>query len=252
MFPGYLAIIPVGGVLLVIISTENGSCFGADYLLGTKPFMYLGSISYDFYLWHWPMLIFYYAIFNTNEVSFFYGLFLMTISFVLSVLSVRFIEKPVRSLSIKTDKKKIMKYVVAFSALVIVGSGSWFGYVSYLEKGNKITSIEDYPGARSISNNIVPKEGMEPYPDLLTLKKEFPHFYSEPECYSSMKEGGDVKECTYGDTEDYDLTIALIGGSHSGHWFLALEAVALKSGVKISLLNKDACHMKESPRYTYP
>ena len=241
MFPGYVALIPVGGVLLVIISAENGSRFGADYLLGTKPFMYLGSISYGFYLWHWPMLIFYYALFNTSEVSFFHGLILMIISFVLSVLSVRFIEKPVRSLSIKTDKKKIMKYVGTFSVLVIVGAGSWFGYVTYLEKGNMITSIEDYPGARSISNNVVPTEGMEPYPDLLTLKKELPDFYGEPECYSSMNEGGDVKECSYGETEDYDLTIALIGGSHSGHWFPALEAVALKSGIKMTLLNKDAC-----------
>ena len=69
VFPGYVALLPTAGAMLVIISAENGSKFGVDQLLSIKPFQYFGRISYGFYLWHWPLLIFYLIYFKKDKVS---------------------------------------------------------------------------------------------------------------------------------------------------------------------------------------
>ncbi|MFF5082139.1 acyltransferase family protein [Actinoplanes sp. NPDC000266] len=49
-FPGYAAALPVGATMLVLAGR-------ADALLGGRPMMFLGRLSYSLYLWHWPVLI---------------------------------------------------------------------------------------------------------------------------------------------------------------------------------------------------
>ncbi len=241
LFPGYIALLPVSGALLVIIAAENSHIYGADRLLSTKPFQYFGGISYGFYLWHWPLLIYYYLLFETDTVPFLHGLLLLVISFILSVVSIRLLEEPVRSLSVKKDRTKVKKYVAFFAVIAIVPTFSWAGYVEYAKASKGLIVVEDYPGARAISSQIEPKKRVEAYPDLLTIKEELPHFYDDLQCYSTMQEGSEVKECSFGELENPELTIALVGGSHSGHWFPALEPIAEKHKLKIRVFNKDAC-----------
>src|SRR5208282_2121208 len=50
VFPGLLAIIPVGGTAMVIAARSR--------ILSARPFVALGLISYPLYLWHWPLLSF--------------------------------------------------------------------------------------------------------------------------------------------------------------------------------------------------
>src|SRR5690625_1909171 len=50
VFPGYAALWPTIGGLLIIIAGSQGGTFGVHRLLGSKPFMKMGSISYAFYL----------------------------------------------------------------------------------------------------------------------------------------------------------------------------------------------------------
>ncbi|MEU8816122.1 acyltransferase [Actinoplanes sp. NPDC048796] len=49
-FPGYAAVLPVGATVLVLAGR-------GDALLGGRPMMFLGRLSYSLYLWHWPVLI---------------------------------------------------------------------------------------------------------------------------------------------------------------------------------------------------
>jgi len=52
LFPGYAALPPVLGAMLVIASQG-----GELPLLEARPMQYLGEISYSLYLWHWPFTV---------------------------------------------------------------------------------------------------------------------------------------------------------------------------------------------------
>lgn len=54
-FPGWWAVLPVVGAMLLIMSPGS---LAARWVLGSKPFVWIGLISYPLYLWHWPLLVF--------------------------------------------------------------------------------------------------------------------------------------------------------------------------------------------------
>ncbi|WP_108262089.1 acyltransferase family protein [Mangrovicoccus ximenensis] len=55
-FPGYAAALPVMGSAL-IIQFAQGTAVGR--LLGSRPLVFIGLISYSLYLWHWPLVVFF-------------------------------------------------------------------------------------------------------------------------------------------------------------------------------------------------
>ncbi len=55
-FPGYLALWPVAGALLIIMAGPQA--WPNRYLLSLKVAVAVGLISYPLYLWHWPILSF--------------------------------------------------------------------------------------------------------------------------------------------------------------------------------------------------
>ena len=55
-YPGWLALIPVGGAALVILAGYRVSPAGPERALGTRGFCWVGKLSFSIYLWHWPLL----------------------------------------------------------------------------------------------------------------------------------------------------------------------------------------------------
>ena len=56
MFPGFWALVPTLSSACII--QARGEAFINKYVLSSKPFVFIGKISYSLYLWHWPILIF--------------------------------------------------------------------------------------------------------------------------------------------------------------------------------------------------
>lgn len=241
VFPGYAALLPTTGVMLVIIAAENGSRFGVEKLLGSRPFLYFGSISYGFYLWHWPILIFYYAYFNTDTVTNVAGAGILVTAFLLSVLSIKGIEEPIRSINVKKSKKKLTVVLTGLILPVVLAGSAWGVYLDQTTDSlNGNYSVNDYPGARAVSEGIEPAPGLEPLSVMEDGASQLPAFHEDEECYTQLDERG-VSFCSYGETENPDYTVALVGGSHSGHWFPALEAMSEDLNMQIDLYNKDGC-----------
>ncbi|WP_041056623.1 acyltransferase family protein [Jeotgalibacillus campisalis] len=243
VFPGYAALLPTGGVILVIIAAETGSRFGVEKLLGSKPFLYFGSISYGFYLWHWPMLVFYYAYFGRETVTNLAGVLIILSTFLLSILSIRLLESPVRKINIKESKGKLSAILAAFMLPVIITGISWSMYVNYFQAEEELPA-EDYPGARMISNNVPAAPDLEPLPAAVNAKGDLPTFYDDEGCYTTRKDNA-VSKCSYGETEDPEYVLALVGGSHSGHWFPPLEEIAENLNLQLDVYNKDACRFSQ-------
>ena len=57
-YPGYAALLPVVGAMLVILSGLINPQTLASRLLSAAPMVFVGQISYALYLWHWPLLVF--------------------------------------------------------------------------------------------------------------------------------------------------------------------------------------------------
>lgn len=86
---------------------------------------------------------------------------------------------------------------------------------------------------------------MEPIPSTIDIENDIPAFYGDPACYTSSY-APEVETCSYGVTDGADLRIAMVGGSHVGHWFTPMVAIAERHNIEIELYNKDACRFTTS------
>lgn len=93
-FPGFAALLPCLGAALVIFGGNFGPSW-AGRLLGTKPLVWVGLISYSLYLWHWPALVFARYI-SVGAPSWPVNVAVLAGAFALSFFSWRFVERPFR------------------------------------------------------------------------------------------------------------------------------------------------------------
>ena len=90
-FPGWAALLPVGGAVLLIAAGPGAWC--NRRLLAARPLVGVGLISYPLYLWHWPLLVF------ANRAGAAAAATQWTavaLAFVLAWLTYLLLEKPVR------------------------------------------------------------------------------------------------------------------------------------------------------------
>lgn len=93
-FPGALALLPVAGAALILLSPVQGV---VGQML-SHPFMVrLGGLSYSLYLWHWPILALlrYYTGLNVLDMPF--SLLFVALTFLLATLSYYAVETPLRA-----------------------------------------------------------------------------------------------------------------------------------------------------------
>jgi peptidoglycan/LPS O-acetylase OafA/YrhL len=94
-FPGAVAALPVVGTLLMVASGEGTAArwgIGSRWLVASVPLVYLGDISYSFYLWHWPVLVIGKALVGDSGVH--QALFVL-IGVAAAVVSYQFVERPI-------------------------------------------------------------------------------------------------------------------------------------------------------------
>ncbi|MFV4839005.1 acyltransferase family protein [Citrobacter freundii] len=133
-FPGYIALMPVLGATLIIASDGNSDL--SSKVLSSKPFVFIGKISYPFYLWHWPIYSFYKTVFSSTPNNKTLCV-LVAISFVLSILTYFFIEKPIRF------SKRKSSIISLYASILIVGV---IGAMIYIEGGVKNRDINRIAG----------------------------------------------------------------------------------------------------------
>ena len=114
-FPGWAATLPVFGTLLLILT---GKSFINTRLLSLKPVVFVGLISYSWYLWHWPLMAYVRNASDRGDPG--HALLVMAVlSFFVAILSWRFIEQPFRNRQLP-NLKVLARYagVLAISMLI--------------------------------------------------------------------------------------------------------------------------------------
>jgi peptidoglycan/LPS O-acetylase OafA/YrhL len=91
-FPGWWAVLPVAGSVLLLSAP---AAWGCRQLLASTALVRIGLISYPLYLWHWPLLVFF-GIIKFAPLTLLDRGLVVTLSFALAWLTYRFIEIPFR------------------------------------------------------------------------------------------------------------------------------------------------------------
>ncbi len=93
-FPGKLALLPTAGAVLLIWSGPQA--FVNKWLLSNRVAVWFGKISYPLYLWHWPLLVYMRMVTEDDKPSYLMRAGILSLAIVLSWLTYRLIEKPIR------------------------------------------------------------------------------------------------------------------------------------------------------------
>lgn len=240
-FPSYIALWPVTAAVLVMLAGQNPTSFGVEKFLGSKPMIYLGGLSYGLYLWHWPILSFYYVIFGTTDVGVVHGIIIILMSLLLSFLTTNFIEKPINGF-IKYRKLTLRSFspIIGMAVLLVVIASGWLAYSQFKSSyALSFAGDEDYPGVMANTDAVNEPELQDPIPGLEAIKNDKAEPY-EDGCHVSPGVS-EVKICEYGETGDYDYTVALVGGSKSTHWLPSLQSFAEEESIRILNVTKSGC-----------
>lgn len=216
-FPGMYALLPVVGTALIILYAASGTWVAR--LLSLRGFVFLGLISYSFYLWHQPLFAFA-RIRSLHEPHEEIMLALVVASLALATLTWKYVETPFRK-NLKISRSR--KAIFALSAT---------GLISIVIVGGAIDHQRGFPERSGL--------------DVVEALKEIPNVresYCHKKGRRSVEEMATGEFCLVGEGE---LRYAIIGDSHAGAIFdyaddylteAGVSAIAVSGGYCAPLLN---------------
>ncbi len=130
-FPGWIALIPVMGTILIILA--GPTAWINRVVLSNRILVWIGLISFPLYLWHWPLLTLARIVYSDAPSTLVRSIIVL-ISFFLAWLTYQFIEKPIR---FSTYKKTHV--TIAISLMIVIG---YIGFNSYQRDGLRFREVE--------------------------------------------------------------------------------------------------------------
>jgi peptidoglycan/LPS O-acetylase OafA/YrhL len=243
-FPGTAALMPTLGTAALILagSSVHAQARGAPAaLLSTRPARYVGRISYSWYMWHWPALIFA-AVILGGPLSVAAGLAAVALSWIPTVLTHHLIENPVRLSRVlaRRPNRAIAVGVACMAVGVCAG-------VALKDAQPRLGSapISEVRGAAALAEQPRPQQrAVAVRPDPLRAREDRSRAYYDG-CLVGI-EGTNSNKCLYG-APDGERTLILYGDSHAMQYFPALEALAENRGWRLIALTKAECTPAEVP-----
>ena len=266
-FPGLVALLPVTGAALVLMSAPApaGSPRQGDMsflhpaaYLSVAPMKYLGDISYSLYLWHWPLIVFYvYLAGRTPNLA--TAALLAGASVLLAALSYHFVEQPFRQAKrvkpsegrrFRSRPRTLRDYALGVSLIAttcLTAAAPWGVVEAKSASLNYEISDADYPGALAFDPgrpaHVPQQKAVVPDPAVAT--KDVP---------LTNKDGCNVYDpaktpdtgCTYGDIEA-QRTLAIIGDSHASQYVDPLASIGERNGWKVRAMVRNGCPFTAAP-----
>ena len=237
LFPGTAALVPTLGTAAIIAAGFATTTAGPSRLLTLGPVRHVGRISYSWYLWHWPTLVFAAAIWG--ELSPLRGVAVLAASYVPALLTHRLVENPL------LHSETLGRY--PRRALALGGACTAASVALGLALLAVTPTVPEAPEDR-VAGAAALREGQEgiqesaeavnPTPREAEKKDNRPRMYSDG-CHLDLEETRSP-ECVYGNPSS-DTTVVLFGDSHAMQWFPALDELAKERDWRLVGLSKSAC-----------
>lgn len=241
-WPGHLAAIPTLGAAAVIAAGVAAGPRGPVMLLGTRPFRWVGDLSYSLYLWHWPMIAiasgYFYGLSTKG------GLAVVALSVIPAWLTFRFIENPVRHSRAISQSPRLALSIggnlsligICAGLVVIILAGSVSSAAPAQSFKPRGAAVLLSPGVRP--DDPVPDRVELITPDPLAAAKDLPDTTAD-KCFQQMVLP-DLIWCEYGKPTGA-TTVALVGDSKADQWLPAFQELAEQNDWKLVVAFKGAC-----------
>lgn len=215
VYPGWWALIPSAGAVLVLSAGARYPAIGAGRALSVPAMQRLGDLSYSWYLWHWPVLLL-----GDQLVPMPDGprrALMVLISLGIAALSLRFVETPLRRMRWR-PRPVILGASAIMLGMFAVGA-AW--------QRQAIDDASRFARTATGTRPVIYRMGCDTW-------------------YRSAE----VTVCSYG-ADDATRTAVVMGDSVALQWFPALEAIYTRPGWRLLVVTKSACPMVDEP-YFYP
>ncbi len=238
LFPGYAALVPTLGTAAIIAAGFGATATfaGPARLLTLGPVRHVGRISYSWYLWHWPPLVFAAAIWG--RLSPLEGLGVLAASYVPAVLTNHLIEKPfLHSETLTRFPRKALALGGACTVSSVALGLLLFAVTPSVPEApeNEVAGAAALQSDHSLQKSA---KAVNPTPREAETKENRPQMYADG-CHLDPPET-EVPECVYGNPSS-KTTVVLFGDSHAMQWFPALNELAKERDWRLVGLTKAAC-----------
>lgn len=214
-FPGLYALPATIGTLLIIAAGINQNSVSAQ-LLGARPLVMIGLMSYSVYLWHWPVIAYLrYVGARSGQIE--YEFMLLT-SLILGWLSWRFIETPFRRSGVNMPAMPFFfrRYAapVAMTVFTLVLCTVFHGFPHRWNE--RVVAFDSAEAAR---------------PDQIRAG-----CHVSTQFYRELPKG----RCVIGDSSEKPEGL-LIGDSYANHFTGMLDVLAAHDGISLQDYTMDGC-----------
>jgi peptidoglycan/LPS O-acetylase OafA/YrhL len=214
-FPGWIALVPVAGTLLMLFAGVAAPDLGISAVLSTAPLQFLGARSYSWYLWHWPFVVF--AELLLPAISVAHRIEAAIASLLMAALTYRWVEQPIRTSRYIARRRNLSLSAAAGVAMLSVGSSAALG--SFADR--QLNLDERYRAIQAATVDFG---------------------FAAWECYADgpSAKALEAKVCEFGDPRAAH-TIVLFGDSHAMQWLNAMRQAADARGWRLVTLVKPGC-----------
>ncbi len=202
-------LLPCIGASLLIHANYKTSI--ANRLISTPPLVFIGKISYSFYLIHWPIIIFWKLLFSSTSLTLLESLGILGITLTLSTLNYYFIEQPARKSTLPNP------HVIGAALLIIVSCIVMFNHLpQYDHTSWRIAQYKDKSGDK-------------------------PNLYDKS-CFRIPRNGVEFFACQPPRNPPPPI-IALVGDSHALHYLRSATSWAKSNGYNVKYIKTPGCPM---------
>ena len=208
---GLATLVPTVSTSALILAGAGPHQTIVGRVLSTSPMRLLGRLSYSWYLWHWPMLVFLRVLQPDASVPLAAGV--AVLSLIPAAITYAWIESPVRfAKGLQQRATQVVAGAVVLAALTF--------------------------GLGTVAIQYAQRTLASPRYAAILAARALPGTYADG-CHVSQL-AVTSPPCTFGPGTN-DTTLVLFGDSHAAQWFPAFDSVVTQRGWRLVNLTKRGC-----------